>query len=461
MFFVDVLETGSLGNRSYLAGGPGSAVVVDPPRDIDRVIAAAARRGVRIAVVAETHVHNDYVTGGLELARLTGARYLVPAGAEVAYVRVAVADGDMEPVDAGLELRAVATPGHTPHHTSYVLEEAGRAVAAFTGGSLLIGAVGRPDLVEPRLTEELARAQHASAHRLADHLEDAVSVLPTHGFGSFCSSTPAAGEHSTIGAERAANPALVQDVETFVRELLAGLDDVPAYYAHMAPVNSEGPAPLDLTEPRHADADEIARRLAAGEWVVDLRSRVVFAAGHVAGSLNFEVDGRLATYLAWLVPWGRPVTLLAHGADDLARAQRELARVGIDRPAAAAVGSPADWVAKGERPASFRRATFADLAAARRDGADDVVVLDVRRAAERAHGWVRGSVHLPVHEIRRRLDEVPAGTVWVHCAGGMRAAVAASVLDAAGREVVAIDDGFAAAAEAGLSLVTPSDATAA
>ncbi|GHA73453.1 MBL fold metallo-hydrolase [Streptomyces tendae] len=460
MFFVDVLETRSLGNRSYLAGGPHTAVVVDPPRDIDRVIAAAARRGVRITAVAETHVHNDYITGGLELARLTGARYLVPAGAEVAYARVAVADGDVEPVDAGLELRAVATPGHTPHHTSYVLQEAGRAVAAFTGGSLLIGTVGRPDLVEPRLTEELARAQHASAHRLADQLEDGVSLLPTHGFGSFCSATSSGGEQSTVGAERAANPALVQDVETFVRELLSGLDDVPAYYAHMAPVNSEGPATLDLTEPRRADADEISRRLAAGEWVVDLRSRVAFAAGHVAGSVNFEVDGQLATYLAWLIPWGRPVTLLAHSADDLARAQRELARVGIDRPAAAAVGSPADWVAQGERPASLRRATFAELATARRDDAD-VVVVDVRRDAERAQGWVRGSVHLPVHEIHRRLDEVPPGTVWVHCAGGMRAGIAASVLDAAGREVVAVDDGFAAAAAAGLPVVTSPDAGAA
>ncbi|WP_217168171.1 rhodanese-like domain-containing protein [Streptomyces sp. AC512_CC834] len=461
MFFVDVLETESLGNRSYLAGGTRSAVVVDPPRDIDRVITAAARRGVRIAAVAETHVHNDYVTGGLELARLTGARYLVPAGAEVAYARVAVADGDVEALDEGLGLRAVATPGHTPHHTAYVLQEAGRAVAAFTGGSLLIGTVGRPDLVEPRLTGELARAQHASAHRLADELDDGVSVLPTHGFGSFCSSSAASGgERSTVGAERAANPALVQDVETFVRELLAGLDDVPAYYAHMAPVNTEGPAPLDLTEPRRADADEIARRLAAGEWVVDLRSRVAFAAGHVAGSVNFEVAGQLATYLAWLIPWGRPVTLLAHSADDVARAQRELARVGIDRPVAAAVGSPADWIVDGARPASFRRATFAGLAAARRDG-EEVVVVDVRRAAERAHGWVRGSVHLPVHEIHRRLDEVPPGTVWVHCAGGMRAAVAASVLDAAGREVVAVDDGFAAAAEAGLPLVTSPDATAA
>ncbi|MFF3935986.1 MBL fold metallo-hydrolase [Streptomyces phaeofaciens] len=454
MFFVDVLETEGLGNRSHLAGGARAAVVVDPPRDIDRVIAAAARRGVRIVAVAETHVHNDYVTGGPELARLTGARYLVPAGADVAYARVPVADGDVEPVDEDLGLRAVATPGHTPHHTAYVLEQSGRPVAAFTGGSLLIGGVGRPDLVEPRLTERLARAQHASAHRLAAGLDDEVAVLPTHGFGSFCSSTQGGGAHSTIGAEKAANPVLAQDVDTFVKELLAGLEDVPAYYAHMGPANAGGPAPLDLTPPRRADAAEIARRLAAGEWVVDLRSRTAFAEGHVAGSLNFEVDGQLATYLAWLIPWGKPVTLLAANAEDVARAQRELARVGIDRPAAAAVGVPADWLADGARPVSFPRSTFAGLAATRARR-EDVTVLDVRRDRERAGGWIEGSTHIPVHQLHRRLAEVPPGTVWVHCAGGLRAAVAASLLDAAGRRVVAVDDGYAAAAEAGLPLVAP------
>jgi glyoxylase-like metal-dependent hydrolase (beta-lactamase superfamily II)/rhodanese-related sulfurtransferase len=454
VFFADILEIEGLGNRSYLAGGARAAVVVDPLRDIDQVIAAAARRGVRIVAVAETHVHNDYVSGGLELARLTGARYLVPAGASVAYARVPVADGDAEEIEEGLTLRAVATPGHTPHHTSYVLEEDGRAVAAFTGGSLLIGSVGRPDLVEPRLTEHLARAQHASAHRLAAKLDDEVAVMPTHGFGSFCSSTQADGEHSTIGAEKASNPALAQDVETFVKELLAGLDDVPAYYTHMAPANATGPAPVDLTAPERADAGEIARRLAAGEWVVDLRNRVAFAEGHVAGSFNFEVQGQLATYLAWMIPWGKSVTLLAGSAEELSLAQRELARVGIDRPAAAAVGSPADWVTGQEQMASFPRATFADLAAARERG-ENPLILDVRRDGERAGGWIEGSVHIPIHQVHQRLDEVPAGTVWVHCAGGMRAAIAASVLGAVGRDVVAVDDGYAAAAEAGLTLVTP------
>jgi glyoxylase-like metal-dependent hydrolase (beta-lactamase superfamily II)/rhodanese-related sulfurtransferase len=454
VFFVDTLEAKGLGNRSYLAGGPRTAVVVDPPRDIDQVIAAAARRGVRIAFVAETHVHNDYVTGGLELARVTGARYLVPAGAHVSFARTPIADGDTVTVDEGLVLRAIATPGHTPHHTSYALTEDGHGVAAFTGGSLLIGTVGRPDLVEPRLTGQLARAQHASAHRLADELADEVPVLPTHGFGSFCSSSQAEGDATTIGRERETNDALTLDVDTFVTRMLAGLDDVPAYYAHMGPANAAGPAPVDLTAPSPADAEEIASRLAAGEWVVDLRSRTAFAEGHVAGSFNFEGDGKLATYLAWLIPWGKPVTLLAATAEQLAAAQRELARVGIDRPAAAATGDPAGWVREGERLASFPRARFAGLAAVRERG-DDVVVLDVRRDSERAGGHIDGSVHIPVHELHGRMGEVPDGVVWVHCAGGMRAAIAASLLDAAGRDVVAVDDGFEAATEAGLTLVRP------
>ena len=454
MFFVDTIEVSGLGNRSYLAGGERTAVAVDPPRDVDQVIAAAARRGVRISQVVETHVHNDYVTGGLELARVTGAAYLVPAGARVSFARVPVRDGDRTEIDAeaGLTLRALATPGHTPHHTSYALEENGTAVAVFTGGSLLIGTVGRPDLVEPRLTEQLARAQHASAHRLAAELPDGTAVLPTHGFGSFCSSSRAEGGDTTIGKEKVSNEALTRDVDDFVAGLLAGLDDIPAYYTHMGPANAAGPAPLDLTPPAVADAGEIAARLAAGEWVVDLRNRVAFAAGHVSGSFNFEAEGQLATYLAWLIPWGRPVTLLAESPEQLATAQRELVRVGIDRPAAAATGDPGGWVREGEAPASFPRATFADLAG--RYPAEGVVVLDVRRGSERAGGCIEGSVHIPVHLLHRRLDEVPAGQVWVHCAGGMRAAIAASLLDAAGREVVAVDDSFDAAEKAGLTVRT-------
>ncbi|MFV2121237.1 MBL fold metallo-hydrolase [Streptomyces sp. Act-28] len=457
MFFVDTIETGGLGNRGYLAGGAERAVAVDPPRDVDRVIAATALRGVRLTHVVETHIHNDYVSGGLDLARLTGAAYLVPAGARAAFPHAPVRDGDRVPLDTALTLRALAPPGHPPHHTAYVLEDSDTPVAAFTGGSLLIGTVGRPDLVEPRLTERLARAQYASAHRLAAELPDDTAVLPTHGFGSFCASarTGAADGPSTIGAEKAGNDAFAKDVDAFVADLLAGLDAVPAYYAHMAPLNTAGPAPVDLTPPAVADADEIAARLAAGEWVVDLRGRVAFARGHVAGSFNVEADGPLATYLAWLVPRGRPVTLLAESPERIAAAQRELVRVGIDRPAAAATGDPRGWVRDGETLRGYPVGTFAGLAEALDRDPRGTVVLDVRRDAERAAGHVEGSLHIPLHQLRHRAAEIPAGTVWAHCAAGMRASVAASVLDAAGREVVAVDDSFEAAAGAGLPVVRP------
>jgi hydroxyacylglutathione hydrolase len=433
------IETRSLGDRSYLASDGRVALVVDPQRDIDRVLHLAADLGVEVTHVAETHLHNDYVTGGLALSRLTGAAYLVAAEAEVGFERQAAADGDGIEVGPHLTLRVIATPGHTFHHVSYVLAAGGQPVAVFTGGSLLLGTVGRTDLVAPEHTEALTHAQYASAHRLAEQLPAEVAIYPTHGFGSFCSATPPTGDSSTIAAEARMNPALTKDEEGFVAELLAGLDAYPAYYAHMGGLNAAGPDAPDLSPPAMADPAELRHRLEAGEWVVDLRHRRAFAKGHLQGSFNFGLDGNLATYLGWLMPWGAPLTLLGESAKQVGEAQRELVRIGIDRPSAAATGTPEEWTA-GQRPASFDRASFADLAAARRDG--DVVILDVRRNQEWAASHIPEAVHIPIHELLPRRGEVPEGQVWVHCASGYRASVAASILDAAGRRVVAVDDDY-------------------
>ncbi len=203
--------------------------------------------------------------------------------------------------------------------------------------------------------------------------------------------------------------------------------------------------------PAVADATELRRRIEAGEWVVDLRHRTAFAAGHAPGTLNFGLDGGFATYLGWLVTWGTPITLLGATAQDVAEAQRELVRIGIDRPAAHATGGPEDW--SDREPSSFATATFADLAQVRHHR--EVVVLDVRRADEHDAARIAGAVNIPLHELWDRLADVPAGEVWVHCAGGYRASVAASVLDAAGRSLVAIDDSFDNAEPVGLDLVGP------
>ncbi|WP_036517517.1 MBL fold metallo-hydrolase [Nocardioides sp. J54] len=452
------IETPTLGDRSYLVHDGDVAFVVDPQRDIDRVTDLLAEHGVRLTHVLETHIHNDYVTGGFALARATGAAYLVNAADDVSFERTPISDGDVVEVGDRMRLTALATPGHTFTHLSYALRDLGpeadsprRDVGVFSGGSLLFGATGRPDLLGPEHTDELVRHQHASAHRLAELLPDDAGVFPTHGFGSFCSATQSDATSSTIGREKQANPVLTQDEETYVRELLAGLGAWPAYYAHMAPANAAGPAAPDLSPPALADATDLRRRIEAGEWVVDLRNRTVFAAGHAAGTLNFGLDGSFATYLGWLVPWGTPITLLGETAEDVAEAQRELVRIGIDRPAAHATGGPEDWSTRA--PVSFPTATFADLAQVRHHR--DVVVLDVRRADEHAAGAIDGAENVPLHELWNRIDEVPAGEVWVHCASGYRASIAASVLHARGRTTVAVDDSFADAAAAGLDLVGP------
>jgi glyoxylase-like metal-dependent hydrolase (beta-lactamase superfamily II)/rhodanese-related sulfurtransferase len=444
---VAAIDTPALGDRSYLAHDGQVAVVVDPQRDIDRVLDLAAARGVRITRVFETHLHNDYVTGGLALARATGAAYHLSGADPVAFDRVPASDGDLIEVSPVMRVRVMATPGHTFTHLSYVLEAAGRPHAVFTGGSLLYGSTGRPDLLGPGNASELARAQFASARRLAAELPEDADVYPTHGFGSFCSATQSEGSSSTIGRERRVNPALILAEDRYVSELLAGLDAFPAYYAHMGPANAAGPPGPDLSAPRRADAAELRRRIGAGEWVVDLRARRAFAAGHVAGTLSFDLDGSFATYLGWLTPWGTPLTLLGRTPEQVAEAQRELVRIGIDRPAAAATGDPRDW-AGGRALRSYPVADFTDLEAVRHHRR--VVILDVRRDQERAASHIAGAVHIPIHQLPSRLAEVPAGEVWVHCEAGYRASVAASFLDAAGRTVVAVDDEYERAARAGL-----------
>ena len=448
---VVVIDTPTLGDRSYLVHDGEVAFAVDPQRDIDRVLALLDQHDVRLTHVFETHIHNDYVTGGFALAEAAGAAYVVNAADEVSFDRTPVTDGETIEIGPRMRLTALATPGHTFTHLAYALTDGDSSVGVFSGGSLLYGATGRPDLLGTEHTHDLVRHQHASAHKLADLLPDEAEVFPTHGFGSFCSATQSEATSSTIGREKRANPVLTQDEQTYVRELLAGLGAWPAYYARMAPTNSAGPAAPDLGPPERADAIELRRRIEAGEWVVDLRHRTAFATGHAPGTLNFGIDGGFATYLGWLIPWGTPLTLLGASAEQVSEAQRELVRIGIDRLAAHATGGPHDWT-DGEL-ASYPTGTFADLERVRRHR--DVVVLDVRRSEEHAAARIDGAVSIPIHELPGRLDEVPTGEVWVHCAGGYRASVAASLLDAAGRRPVAVDDSFDNAATVGLHLVGP------
>jgi glyoxylase-like metal-dependent hydrolase (beta-lactamase superfamily II)/rhodanese-related sulfurtransferase len=455
---IATIETPELGDRSYAILTGGGAVVVDPQRDIDRVVGLLSDRGARLTHVVETHIHNDYVSGAPELCRVTGATLVIPAGESVGYARQAIADG--ERIELGdVSLVARHTPGHTATHMTYLLEDNGQTVAAFTGGSMLLGSVGRTDLAGPWVTDRLSHLQHRSARRLSAELPDDAAILPTHGFGSLCSAGFPVGAADTADArhQRVENPALLMDEDAFVARLVSGLDAFPRYYAYIAPRNREGAAGLDLDLPPLSDARELAQRAGAGEWVVDLRDRREFAARHLIGTLAFELSDPLTTYLGWLLPWGSPLSLMGRSRQDLGAARRALARIGIDTIAACGLteGENGEDPWAGVATASYPVVGFRDLKPFM-DTPGEVVV-DVRLGGEWRQGHIGGAIHIPLHELPDRIDEVPAGRVWVHCAAGYRASVAGSLLARAGRTVMVVSDQFTNAVDAGLDIVSACD----
>jgi len=449
---VIVIETPPLGDRSYLVHDGTVALVIDPQRDTDRVEDAARKAGVTITHVAETHLHNDYVTGGFNLAQAKGAKYLVNAADPVSFEREPVTDGQIIHI-GDLKVTVVATPGHTHTHVSYIVTD-GATEAVFSGGSLLFGSVGRTDLVAATDTVGLTHDQYASVRKLVHEAEHDAALFPTHGFGSFCSSGPATGARaSTISEQLTANHALTDaDEEHFVRDLIANLTAYPSYYAHMSPANSQGPGPANLQVPESLDAAELTRRLADGEWVIDLRNRVAFSTNHLQGAVSFEYGNgsNFTTYLGWVLPWNEQLTLVGAHAD-VEDAIRDLSRIGIDSPDAA-IGTAPHALAPDAPVTSYPRTGWEGLL---RDRAADDILLDTRRTDEFADSHLAGAMNVPLHELLSRMDEIPKGRIWVHCGSGYRAGVAASLLQRAGRDVIHVDAHFGDAEAAGLPTHKP------
>src|SRR6478735_1455053 len=313
------LEIPHLGNRTHLLHDGSVGVVIDPPRDHRVVESAAEEAGVDIVAVAETHIHNDYVPGGLRLSNRHGAEYLVAADEEVEFDRIGVHDNETLAF-GDIDLRVIASPGHTPLHVSYLATDAtqgdGAAGALFSGGSLLDGTVGRTDLVDPTLSTALARAQWLSAGRLGALPAD-TSLHPTHGFGSFCASAPADATRGevTIAEQHETNTALTTARDTFVTNLLEGFGPVPSHYAHMAPRNRSGPwTPRPATRLDHAAALEA---LDSGAHVVDVRSSEHYAAGHLRGTLAIPAGPQCAVYAGWVTPWGADLVFLSDSEEAL------------------------------------------------------------------------------------------------------------------------------------------------
>ncbi|HUH06588.1 MAG TPA: rhodanese-like domain-containing protein, partial [Egibacteraceae bacterium] len=350
MEILPIVDEG-LGNSSYVVGlGDGSAMVIDPFRDPSPYFAIASERGWRLRFAAETHLHADFVSGSRELGA-EGAQILASAGAPVEFGARLLEDNE-EMHLGGLTLRALATPGHTPEHLAYLLLDGVSPVALFSGGTLIVGGVARPDLLSPELTEPLARAAYRSVRKRILALPDGVGLYPTHGAGSFCSTGGGGERTSTIGAERAASPLLQAESEdAFVQQLLGGLGSFPPYFLQLREVNQAGPRlygqrPPALAQLTVAQFDAVT---AAGAEVIDVRSIDEFSSGHVPESLSIALRPQFATWLGWLVDRKRPIVFVADEGVDRSQLVRSCLRIGFERLTGELTGGAAAWSAAGRQ----------------------------------------------------------------------------------------------------------------
>lgn len=424
-----------LGNSSYLLDlGDGRALAVDPPRDLRTLRTAANKRGLRIAYAADTHLHADFLSGATQLAADDGASILASAAGLRAFDHRGLSDGDEVDL-GGLTLRALATPGHTDEHLSFLLLDGATPVGVFTGGSLIVGSAARTDLSGDDRTLELARAQYASLHRLAA-LPDTTAVWPTHGAGSFCSAPAGAERTSTIGAEKATNPLLAApDADTFVTLLTGSLGSYPAYFAWLTEANRQGP-PILTGEPvlPSLTVDQVTRLIAHGAVIVDVRPVTDVAAGHIPGAISIALRPAFPTWLGWVIDPATPIVIVRNPDQppaDILWPALNIGYTGIVGELAA--GMPA-WTSAGNQLTTTSLVAPGDLTGP---------TLDVRQDSEYATGHLPRALHIELGSLAARTGDSDDGPLTVMCGHGERAMTAATLLQREGHTHVSVVDGGA------------------
>lgn len=440
-----------LGHASYICADPdaGVAFLVDPSRDVEAYLDAAARLGVLITHSFETHLHNDYLSGSRTLADLRPIIVVASREARLRYPHQAVGDGDHIRVGE-LDVRAIATPGHTPEHMSWLVADLRRAEEPqylFSGGALLVGHIARVDLLGPELEERLAREAYDTLRERVLTLPDHLAVFPTHGGGSSCSGTVAGSRWTTLGFERKHNHvarAAASDFGSFHRVIGHELPAAPAYYPHVRERNRDGAGPAARGPLRQLDEAAAGR---AGQALLDPRPPHVFGGGFRPGALNVVGNDGFASRVGAVVPFGTPCVILTEDADQAERLRSQLAEVGYDDVVGYAHAAP--------EGARLERIEQLDPAAAAARARAGDVLLDVREPSEWAEGHAPGAVHIPYPRLRDRAGELPRDrAVTVYCGSGIRSSLAASLLAADGRSVRNVRGGFTAWQRAGLEVVT-------
>lgn len=432
---VKVLTTPGLGDKSYVLAHDGIGVIVDPQRDIARFRSALDELDADPRYVLETHLHNDYVSGGRHLAAETGAELVLPAGSGAKFVYLPAFH--QEALDAGpFQVRPLHTPGHTPEHVSYVIVIDDAPIAVFSGGSLLVGSAGRTDLLGIDRATSLVRLQYQSVRRLAE-LPGVVDLYPTHGAGSFCTASEAGGTTSTIGEELKTNPVLqYQDAEDFATDQLTGLPPYPSYYAHMGPMNLAGPEPYTPEPIPEMTPDQVQAAMDSGVLVVDARYKTTFAEAHIPGSWGMELGSDFATWIGWLLPFNAPLVLVLEEGESLDEARDALARIGFEDIRGVMWGLDA-WIEEERETVSHATMTARQFIEGE-NGSRQVV--DIRAPTEWVDGTYSGSMlsHLPdlIESIPEELDR--AEPVYLGCTTGHRASIAAGVLADEGYQPVVL-----------------------
>jgi glyoxylase-like metal-dependent hydrolase (beta-lactamase superfamily II)/rhodanese-related sulfurtransferase len=419
---------GCLAHASYLIGSEGEAAVVDPQRDVDEYIAEAKTRGLTIKYIIETHLHADFVSGHRELADRTGAQIVISRDANAEFPHKAVRDGEILRVGS-IELRAVATPGHTPEGISWLVVESGQPKKVLTGDTLFIGDVGRPDLAGGRgfTPQAMAAMLYDSIHSKLLILPDNVEVWPAHGAGSACGKNISRERSSTIGVQRRTNYALQpMSRDAFVNLMTADLPEAPRYFPMDAELNRQGARSLSEVTAPPINSSAVVALIASGATVLDVRPANAFGSGHIPGAVNIGLEGQFASWCGTLLPRETPIVVSAQDDARASEAIMRLARVGLEN----AVGyiRMTDWDRSRNR---IDQITVDQL----RDS--KLPVLDVRRTPEYESGRVPGAQHIPLQELPDRMHEVADQPTAVICASGYRSSMAASLLARAGRKGLA------------------------
>uniref|UniRef100_UPI00286D2048 MBL fold metallo-hydrolase n=1 Tax=Armatimonas sp. TaxID=1872638 RepID=UPI00286D2048 len=440
--FFQPYYLGCLAHASYLIGGAnGEAAVIDPRRDVEEYLEDAKNAGLTITYVIETHLHADFVSGHLELAKRTGATILLGANSGAAFAHQQISGG--ETITLGdLTLSFLATPGHTPEGITILAESPEQPTRLFTGDTLFLGDVGRPDLVGAKglTSEQMAQMLYTSLREKILPLADETEIWPAHGAGSSCGKNLSNDRVSTLAVQKATNLplqlAMQGDEAGFIAYSLEGLGAPPAYFFHDAAKNKEGGASVeDILRQAHALSPAMVEEQSEeGVLVLDTRATGAFKAWHIPGAIEVQLDGNFAPYVGAVLPPTAPVIVVTEPGRET-EAMTRLIRVGYENLVGWLDGGMDAWKAAGGELAKLGVIEPTELKALLSVEAAPAV-LDVRTLGEWEAGHIENAVHIPIAELNARLAEVPQGPLAVICGSGYRSAIACSLLLRNGRRDV-------------------------